>query len=276
MAKKISVMNQKGGVGKSTLAHTIATTLNSLGSKVLILDMDVQNDQIKLAPIKARADRDKSMSAILLKQYSVKECITNIMAGLDLIQSGGKSLEAFNTKYKGISNESVVLKEALKEIENDYDYIIIDSSPTFSLIHQNILVYADYVISPCDMDNLSLSATRSTVHLIENLQKKVDGIANFMGIIPVRFDARRNLDNIILNDLYSLEDNNLLLSGVVFTPVRESSKLKTAVAKKKTLKKAFPNDKVTVELETIAKEIINKSASAVNANSKKITNEARA
>jgi chromosome partitioning protein len=261
MAIKISIMNQKGGVAKSTTVQNLAMMLADLGKKVLICDLDQQNDQIKLAPIKGRADRDKSFAGILLKNYSAEECITCINSNLDLIQSGGKALESFNSKFKGSPSESIIIKESLKGLEDNYDYYIIDSSPTFSLIHQNILAYADYVISPCDMDYLSLSATRSTIHLIEHLTNKLTNdikMAKFLGVIPIRFDSRRNLDNLILNDLYSLEDNKLLLEGTVFTPIRESSKLKTAVAKKKSLKEAFPNDKVTLEIESIAKELINK------------------
>lgn len=261
MAIKISVMNQKGGVAKSTTVQNIAMMLADLGKKVLICDLDQQNDQIKLAPIKGRADREKSFAGVLLKNYRAQECITHINSNLDLMQSGGKALESFNSKFKGSPSESIIIKESLKELEGKYDYFIIDSSPTFSLIHQNILAYADYVISPCDMDYLSLSATRSTIHLIEHLTNKLTSnikMAKFLGVIPVRFDSRRNLDNLILDDLYSLEDNKLLLDGTVFTPIRESSKLKTAVAKKKSLKEAFPNDKVTLEIESIAKEIINK------------------
>ena len=255
-------MNQKGGVAKSTMAHNLALMFADLGKRVLICDLDQQNDQIKLAPIKGRADREKSFVGILLNNYSAKECITVINENLSLIQSGGKAIEGFNTKFKGSLSESVVIKESLKELEDDYDYFILDSSPTFSLIHQNILAYVDHVISPCDMDYLSLSATRSTIHLIEHLKNKFSEnniqMANFLGVIPVRFDSRRNLDNVILDDLYSLEDNKLLLGGVIFTPIRESSKLRTAVAKKKSLKSAFPNDKVTLEVESIAKEILNK------------------
>ena len=264
MAIKISIMNQKGGVAKSTTAQNLAMMLADLGKKVLICDLDQQNDQIKLAPIKGRADREKSFAGILLKNYSAKECITEISKNLDLIQSGGKALEGFNSKFKGSPSESIIIRESLKDLEGKYDYYIIDSSPTFSLIHQNILAYADYVISPCDMDYLSLSATRSTIHLIEHLTKKLTDdveMAKFLGVIPVRFDGRRNLDNLILNDLYSLEDNKLLLDGTVFTPIRESSKLKTAVAKKKSLKDAFSSDKITLEIESIAKEIMNKTIS---------------
>jgi len=273
MAIKVSVMNQKGGVAKSTTVQNIAMMLADLGKKVLICDLDQQNDQIKLAPIKGRADREKSFAGVLLKNYRAQECITHINSNLDLIQSGGKALESFNSKFKGSPSESIIIKESLKELENKYDYFIIDSSPTFSLIHQNILAYADYVISPCDMDYLSLSATRSTIHLIEHLTNKLTSnikMAKFLGVIPVRFDSRRNLDNLILDDLYSLEDNKLLLDGTVFTPIRESSKLKTAVAKKKSLKEAFPNDKVTLEIESIAKEIINKFSTI---NQQKVTEE---
>lgn len=274
MAIKISIMNQKGGVAKSTTVQNLAMMLADLGKRVLICDLDQQNDQIKLAPIKGRADRDKSFAGILLKNYSAEECITCINDNLDLIQSGGKALENFNSKFKGSPSESIIIKESLKGLEDNYDYYIIDSSPTFSLIHQNILAYADYVISPCDMDYLSLSATRSTIHLIEHLTNKLTNdikMAKFLGVIPIRFDSRRNLDNLILNDLYSLEDNKLLLEGTVFTPIRESSKLKTAVAKKKSLKEAFPNDKVTLEIESIAKELINKFEPTENTDTTKET-----
>lgn len=259
MATKLGFLKFKGGVSSSSAVSTIAGILKD-NYRVLIVDCDPQDTQKTLLNARGKADRELSMAGVLTAGYDAKKCIINICDNVDLLQSGGKAIEAFNRKNSADIDGSLKMSHALKVVENDYDYILLDASPTMSLIHQNIICYTDYILLPCEMDNLSLSATRSTIHFIESLGSSLskDGIevGKILGIVPMRFDARRLVDDNTLESLYSLEDNDLLNGGTVFNTIRDSANMKTAQARRKFLSDVYPKGKLTEDYIDLTKNII--------------------
>lgn len=260
MATKIAFLKFKGGVSSSSAVSTIAGILKN-DHRVLIVDMDPQDTQKTLLNARGKAAREISMAGVLTAGYDAKKCVINICDNVDLIQSGGKAIEAFNRKNQADIDGSLRLSQSLKCLEDQYDFILLDASPTMSLIHQNIICYADYLILPCDMDILSLSATRSTVHFVESLHaslgKEGVDVGRILGVVPMRFDNRRLVDDNILEDLYSLEDNNLLCGGIVLNTVRDSSNMKTAQARRKFLSDTYPKGKLTEDYIQLTKNILN-------------------
>ena len=273
MAIKLAFLKFKGGVSSSSAVSTIAGILKK-DYRLLIIDCDPQNTQQTLLNVRGQSTRESSMAGILTRGYSAKKCLINVCKNLDLLQSGGKSIEEFNRKNDANFEGSVKLLNALKPMEKNYDYILLDASPTMSLIHQNIICYADYIILPCEMDNLSLSATRSTIHFVESLGStlKRDGIkvASILGIVPMRFDGRRLVDDNTLEALYSLEDNRLLNGGTIFNTIRDSANMKTAQARRKFLHEVYPRGKLTEDYISLVKNIIN----CINKKSPKMMYEA--
>jgi chromosome partitioning protein len=258
MAIKIAVMNQKGGVGKSSVVHCLADKFRLLGEKVLVLDLDQQNNQKTLLNVRDEVSKEASAAGILIKGFSPKKCKVTATENVDLIHSGGRAIEAFDRFSKDDSEEaSTRLKKAMNEVENDYDFILIDSSPTMTLIHQNITCYADFVIIPCDMDILSFSATRAIIHFIESLKSKVTYASmEILGILPVRYDGRRKVDDLVMTDLLSLEENDLLAGAKVFSPIRESANMKTTQARRKFISDSFPKSKLSEDFDKVAAQIV--------------------
>ncbi len=258
MAIKIASLKFKGGIGSSSIVNTLAS-IYSEDKKVLIVDADNQNTQITLLNARGKADKNSSLSGVLNGGFDPKKCIIEINENLHLLQSGGKSIETFNKKYNSDATGSTRLKEAMTELDSEYDVILYDASPTLNLLHQNILVAADYVILPCDLDVLSLSASRSMIHFIENTKiemAKLDiSVADILGIIPNRRDGRRIVDDQILDDLYRLEDQDLLAGGTVFNALRDSSNMKTAQARRKPLNIVYPKGNLTEDFRELAKNI---------------------
>lgn len=275
MAIKIAIMNQKGGVGKSSVVHCLADKLRSAG-KILILDLDQQNNQKTLLNVRGEVSKEASAAGVLISGYSPLKSKVEVTTNVDVIHSGGRAIESFDRFSKiGDSDASTRLKKSMEEVEDQYDYILIDSSPTMSLIHQNIICYADYVIIPCDMDILSFSATRAILHFIESLKSKIqEAKAEVLGILPVRFDGRRKVDDQILADLMSLEENELLSGARVLSPVRESANMKTAQARRKFISDAFPKSKISEDFDKVAEQITEEISkrSSISANTKIVTN----
>lgn len=258
MAVKIAFLKFKGGVSSSSATSTLAGILKEK-YKVLIVDADPQNTQKTLLNVRSKALKELSMAGVLLADYDASKCLINICENVDLIQSGGKSIEQFNKRPADLSG-SVIMRDRLEVLEDMYDYILIDASPTMSLIHQNILCYADYAILPTDMDILSLSATRSTIHFVEGTKTKLGEmgvkVADILGVVPMRVDSRRRVDVTILDDLESLEENELLGGGVIFKTIRDSSNMKTAQARRKFLTEVYPKSKLSADYSELANQII--------------------
>ena len=261
MAIKIAVMNQKGGVGKSSVVHCLTDKLRLKG-RVLVLDLDQQNNQRTLLNMRSEVSKEASAAGVLINGYSPNKSKVSVAENVDLIHSGGKAIEAFDRFSKtGDSESSTALRRAFSEIEDDYDFIIIDSSPTMTLIHQNIVCYADYIVVPCDMEILSFSATRAIIHFIESLKSKIkDSKAEILGILPVRFDSRRKVDDLVMTDLLSLEENDLLAGAKVFAPIRESANMKTTQARRKFISDSFPKSKLSEDFDKVANQIIEEVA----------------
>jgi chromosome partitioning protein len=261
MALKIAIINQKGGVGKSSTVHTLADNFRKLG-RVLILDMDQQNNQATLLNVRDKISKEASIAGVLISGYDPKKCAINAYPNVDLIHSGGRTIENFDRFSKEpIESSSTILSRAMIDIEKDYEYILMDTSPSMTLIHQNIICYADYIIIPCDMDLLSLSASRSVVHFITALRSKISSAkAEILGILPVKYDKRRSVDELIMSDLLSLSENDLIEGAVIFPSITDSANMKTTHVRRKFLSEAFPKAKITEDFSRVALLIIEETA----------------
>ena len=259
MATVLAISNGKGGIGKTSNAANLAGFLARNGNKTLLIDLD-QNDHLKIVTgARKLIEQDNNAVTLLIQRLSPKKVITNnIRDNLDLIPSGGKRLNYFEKNFQKVKDSELILKEIMSEIKNDYNFIIIDSSPTLGLLHANIACFADYFIVPCDMDILSLIQTRGFIHSLEVFKEKIeDCTANILGILPVKYDSRRNDDEIVMADLDSLDSTNLLGGGIIFSPLRQSANMKTSQAKKKFLFEAFPSGKLTGDFYKFVNQIIN-------------------
>ena len=256
MAIKIAPMNQKGGVGKSSLVYILADLLRRYG-KVLVLDLDQQNNQKTILGVRSKVNRENTSAGVLMKGYSPLASITNVCENVDLLPSGGKTIESFNTIFRTQDDNEIILKRKMQEVEKEYDFILIDSNPSMNLIHANIACYADYILLPCDMELMSFSAVRSMIHFFQSFEEKSKHkVASILGVIPLRYDKRRRVDDMVKDDLESLEENDLLNGGIIFRTLRESANLKTAQTKRKFLSDVFPNGKLTHDCLDLAQELI--------------------
>lgn len=257
MGDCIAISNAKGGVGKTSNAANLAGFLASKGYKILLLDLD-QNDHLKLVTgVRHKVIRGNDVANLIAENLSPEKVLVSVRSNLDLIPSGGKRLQLFEKKFSKTSNSELVLKGVLEKIKNNYDFIVIDSSPTLSLLHANIASCADYFIIPCDMDILSIIQTRGFIHALEVFKEKIHTkTAQILGILPVRYDSRRNDDEIALAELENLDATDSIGGGIIFRPLRQSANMKTSQSKKKFLFEAFPSGKLTNDFYFFIDEIL--------------------
>ena len=201
MTKIISITNQKGGVGKTTTAINLATSLAAIKKKILIIDADPQGNASTGIGI-AYEDREPSLyKLITLGDYDEKSIKKTIVPGLDIIPSSS-DLAASEIELVDVSNREFVLRSIIEKIEN-YDFIIIDCPPALGLLTINAIVASHSVIIPLQCEFFALEGLTSLINTIELIKNNYNNKIFIEGILLTMVDKRNSLSSLVENDVRS-------------------------------------------------------------------------
>lgn len=164
MANVIAIATQKGGVGKTTTTIELGANLKLLGRRVLVIDLDQQGDTTRSVDADASA---VNIYDILNVKNDIKEGIQKLEY-FDLICSS-RQLTSVDRTFTD-RDDIYLLDEVLKDVKDDYDYILVDNNPDLGLLFTMSIVAADYVIIPTECDENSLNGIRETEAIIEKLK----------------------------------------------------------------------------------------------------------
>lgn len=200
--KVIALMNQKGGVGKTTMAFNLAHALAKRGHKVLCLDMDPQGNFTSLFSKKNFEEKNifhlmvnsiRELKAIHTP-VMFSEVLVKVSDDLHLIPSG-QMLSGFELTVAAINGaRQLILKRFLEknDLKNSYDYILIDGPPTLGLLVVNILCATDGVLLPFIPDSFSEQGLKNIHQVIEDIEDMgISSVPKVLGYIPNLFEARR-------------------------------------------------------------------------------------
>ena len=201
MTKIISITNQKGGVGKTTTAINLATSLAAIKKKILIIDADPQGNASTGIGI-TYDDREPSLyKLITLGDYDEKSIKKTIVPGLDIIPSSS-DLAGSEIELVDVTNREFVLRSIIEKIKN-YDFIIIDCPPALGLLTINAIVAAHSIIIPLQCEFFALEGLTSLINTIELIKNNYNKKIFIEGILLTMVDKRNSLSSLVENDVRS-------------------------------------------------------------------------
>ena len=207
MGRIIAVANQKGGVGKTTTSINLAACLAEKGTKVLAVDMDPQGNLTSGLGV----DKDsveKSIYELIIGEVDIKEVINKeVLENLDIIPTS-IDLSAAEIELIGVDDKEYILRNAIDQVKDQYDFVIIDCPPSLSMLTINAMTTADSVIVPIQCEYYALEGLSQLIHTIDLVKDRLNNDLEIEGVVFTMYDARTNLSlQVVENVKENLQQN---------------------------------------------------------------------
>lgn len=206
--KILSIVNQKGGVGKTTTSINLAACLHKMKRKVLLIDLDPQSNATRGSGVDS-ATLQSSVNDVLLGRSSIDEAIvSSVYDGYDLLPATPALTES-EVSLVSKNNREFILKNTLEDISSNYDYILMDCPPSLNILTVNSLVSATGVLIPVQCEFYALQGLSELVNTINQIQSSSNESLKIEGILRTMFDSRNNLSNDVSDQLTEYFPNEL-------------------------------------------------------------------
>jgi chromosome partitioning protein len=248
----LAVFNHKGGTGKTTTAVTLAAGLAARGARVLLIDTDGQgNVGVSLGILPER-----TLYHVLVMGLALEDAVVSARENLDVL-AANETLAAAELYLAGRRQRDRVLADRLAVARQRYDFVVVDCSPSLSLMNQNALVFADAVLCPVACDYLSLVGVRQVLRTVRQVNSLLRHPIRFWGVLPTFFDARANICHEALAALREHFQERCL------EPVRLAIKVKEAPAQGKTLFEYAPGSNAATDYGRVVDRLIGEDSFAI-------------
>jgi chromosome partitioning protein len=248
MARVLAIVNQKGGVGKTTSAVNLAAALTELGATVLVVDLDAQGcatfwlgldpEDLSQSGCDLFTDTDVDIQTVIL---ATDDQVDLVPATVDLAGVERALVNAPRREY--------VLRDALRTVRDRYDWIILDCSPSLGIVTINALTAADAVLIPLQCETLSHRGVGQLMETIADVQRLTNPNLSITGVLPTLFDGRTTHAQAVLADLeprYGVR---------VFPPITRSIRFAEAPAVGRSVLATDPTSRAAAEYRALAQAV---------------------
>jgi chromosome partitioning protein len=242
----ISIINQKGGVAKTTSTYNLAETLNKLNKSVLMIDLDPQSSLTISTGIEPEELR-KTIYDVLCEEEKIENVIIDL--GFCSLVPSIIDLSVAEMKLVAEFGRESILKKKISNVSDKYDYILVDCPPSLGILTINALCAANKIIVPFATEYLAVRGMKLLFETVEKVKDFNPGI-DLLGIIPTMFD--RTLHSKEVLDMLKKDYLNK-----VFDPISKSVQVRDAVLSNSTIIKESPEHKISKAYFNIAEVIIN-------------------
>jgi chromosome partitioning protein len=251
MTRTIAMINNKGGVGKTTSCLNIGVALSLLGKKVLLVDIDPQGN-LSDAFINLNQTRYTIKDLLEGNITDIEEVIKrNVRTNIDLIPSNNL-LNGTEEKLLNKMSRETILKRILEPIKDNYDYVLIDCPPSLNLLVLNSLTASSEAIIPIATEYHALTGTQTILSTIQQVKTLINNNLRLTGVFVTKYDERTN------NDREITEAIKTNFKGVCYnTIIRTNVKIKDATNNHKSVIDYDPTSNGAMDYMNLTKEIIN-------------------
>ncbi len=242
---RLAIFNHKGGTGKTTTTVSLAAGLAARGLRVLLVDTDSQGN----VGVSLGVKLEKSLYHVLVMGVKPEDVVVKVRENLDFIGSN-ETLAAAELYLAGRQNRDRILRDRLARVSENYDIVMVDCSPSLSLLNQNALVLADGILVPVACDFLSLVGVRQVVKTVKNVNSLLRHPVQIYGVLPTFYDARAKICREAVDTLTEHFGERCL------PPIRQATKFKEAPSVGKTIFEYAPDSNAAEDYLRIVDHII--------------------
>jgi chromosome partitioning protein len=249
MSRVIAIINQKGGSGKTTTAVNLGACLARLRKTVLLIDLDPQANSTIHLGLKPH-EVEMSIYDIMMDEKSFSDIVLGTEIENLYIAPANINLSGVEIELAGVVGREMVLKDAVEEIRNDYDYILIDCPPSLGLLTVNALTMAKELIIPVQTEFFALEGMGKLFQTVEVVKKRLNRDLKITGIVPTMFDTRTNMSREVTEKIKEYFGDR-----VYKTIIRKNVRLAEASSHGKPIVLYDPHSTGAQDYEALSKEV---------------------